>query len=321
MADIGRNLYEQQTANRRNTILVMCLFIAFLAVIGFGFDSFVLNTNFPLATFAAIIIGFASSGWSLQSGAQAVLSSSGAQPVDTGNPRYRQLCNIVEEMAIASGLPVPGVYVIPDADPNAFATGKDPQHSAIAVTEGLLDDLNREELQGVIAHEMGHVRNLDIRLMTVVAALVGSVMLLSEFGTRSMMFGGTRRRSNRDDRGAGGGILALLWIVAMILAPLISRLLAMAVSRQREYLADASGAELTRNPGALASALQKIDAASEPTKSIKRGVAHLCIADPLGRKINSREGSIADLLATHPPIGKRIALLQAMAYHGPPSSS
>jgi heat shock protein HtpX len=318
--DSARNLYEQQATNRRNTVLVMVVFIVFLGCLGFGFDTFILNAQFPLATIVAIIVGLASAGWSLQSGAQAVLSSSGAQMVDPSDPRYRQLCNIVEEMAIASGTPPPKVYVIPDPDPNAFATGKDPQHSAIAVTEGLLDRLNREELQGVIAHEMGHVRNLDIRLMTVVAALVGSVMLLSEFGSRSMLYGGGRRRSSRDDRGGGAGVLAIVWILAMILAPLISRLLAMAVSRQREYLADASGAELTRNPLALASALHKIDSAVEPTKSIKRGVAHLCIADPLGRKVNSREGSVADLFATHPPIARRIQLLEGMAYQGTPAT-
>jgi heat shock protein HtpX len=213
-------------------------------------------------------------------------------------------------MVIASGLPKPQLFVIPDSDPNAFATGKDPQHACIAVTQGLLEKLNREELQAVVAHEMSHVRNYDTRMMTVVAALAGAVMLLSEFGLRAMRFGGGRKRG----RGGLGPIVLVLWLLAMILAPVLTQLLSMAVSRQREYLADASGAELTRNPLALAAALQKIDSAEEPTRSIKKGTGHLCIADPLGRSVNSKEGALADLFATHPPIGKRITLLKAMAY-------
>jgi len=164
----------------------------------------------------------------------------------------------------------------------------------------------------VIAHEMSHIRNYDIRLMTVVAALIGAVILISELGMRSMYLGGGRKRSSKG--GGGGPLLLVAWIVGLILAPVASRMLAMAVSRQREYLADASGAELTRNPGALASALEKIDGATEPTRSIKKGTAHLCIADPLSRAVNSREGFFADLMATHPPIRKRVMLLKAMAY-------
>jgi heat shock protein HtpX len=153
-------------------------------------------------------------------------------------------------------------------------------------------------------------------MMTVVAALVGAVLLMAEFGRRSMWFGGGGRRSSssRSGGGAGGAIILVLWLIALILAPILSQILAMAVSRQREYLADASGAELTRNPGALASALEKIDAAVEPTRSIKSGTAHLCIADPLGSDKNEREGFFADLFATHPPIFKRVAILKAMAY-------
>jgi heat shock protein HtpX len=318
---LPRNIYEQQAANRRNTILVMAVFTLFVGFLGFGVDAFVLGfldrgsvVQFPIATFLALCIGFGSSLWSLQSGAAAVLSSSEARPVPQDDPKYQQLRNIVDEMSIASGMPRPQVYVVPDPDPNAFATGKDPQHAAIAVTEGLLSHLNRNELQGVIAHEMSHIRNYDIRMMTVVAALIGAVMLISEFGLRSMRYGGGGKKRSSDRGGGAGPIILVLWIVAMILAPLISRILAMAVSRQREYLADASGAELTRNPQALASALEKIDAAAEPTRLVKKGSAHLCIADPLGRNINSREGYFAELFATHPPIGKRIARLRSMAF-------
>ena len=252
--------------------------------------------------------------WSLDSGAQALLTSSGAAPADGQDAATLTLRNVVEEMAIASGLPPPQIYIIPDPDPNAFATGKDPAHACIAVTRGLLDTLNREEIQAVVAHEMSHVRNYDIRMMTVVAALVGAVMLISEFGRRSMQFGAGGRRRSSGRGGAGGIVLLIIWLVALVLAPLISRILAMAVSRQREYLADALGAELTRNPGALASALKKIDGAVAPTRSIKKGTAPLCIADPLGSDVNEKEGFLADLFATHPPIAKRIMLLRAMAY-------
>jgi heat shock protein HtpX len=307
------NIYEQQAANKRNTIIVMGVFTVFVGFLGFGVDAFILGTEFPIATLIALCIGAASAYWGLSSGAGAVLGSSSAIPVPPNDPKYQQLRNVVDEMTIASGLPKPQLFVIPDPDPNAFATGKDPDHACIAVTEGLVEKLNREELQAVIAHEMSHVRNYDIRMMTVVAALGGAVMLLSEFGLRATRFGGGRRR----DRSGLGPIMLVLWLVAMILAPLITQLLSMAVSRQREYLADASGAELTRNPSALASALEKIDSATEPTRSIKKGTAHLCIADPLGRNVNSKEGSLADLFGTHPPIRKRIMLLKGMAYqHG-----
>lgn len=310
MAQLPPNIFEQQAANKRNTIIVMMLFTLFVGFLGFGVDAFVLGTRVPIATFIALCIGAGSAFWGLQNGASSVLASSAAQPVPSDDHRYQQLRNVVDEMAIASGLPRPQLFVIPDADPNAFATGKDPAHATIAVTDGLVQKLNREELQAVIAHEMSHVRNYDIRMMTVVAALGGAVMLLSEFGLRSMRFGGGRKR----ERGGLGPFVLVLWLVAMILAPLVMQLLSMAVSRQREYLADASGSELTRNPAALASALEKIDSATEPTRSIKKGTGHFCISDPLGRSVNSKEGTLADLFGTHPPIAKRITLLKAMAY-------
>jgi heat shock protein HtpX len=323
VSDTHANIFEQQAANRRNTILVMAVFVLFVGFLGFGFDVFLFGfshgrrafSGFPIATFAALLLGGVSAYRGLENGARSILDSSGALPAPADDPRYTQLHNVVEEMAIASGLPKPQVYVIPDPDPNAFATGKDPDHACIVVTQGLLDTLDREELQGVVAHEMGHVRNFDIRLMTVIAALIGAVMLLVEFGSRSMRFGtGGRRGSSGRGGGGGGVILLVFWVIGLILAPFISQLLALAVSRQREFLADASGAELTRNPGALASALQKIDAAVEPTRSIKRGTAHLCIANPLGSSLDDREGFFSDLFATHPPIRKRIMILKGMAY-------
>lgn len=323
--DDVRNIYEEQAHNRHATILIMAAFILFLALLGLGFDVFYLgtvneDTFFPIGTLIAIAIGVITASWSLGSGAKAVLNSTHAVPADPADPKQKQLLNVVEEMSIASGLPKLQVYIVPDPDPNAFATGKDPDNSSIAVTQGLLDTLNRDELQGVVAHEMSHVRNYDIRLMTVIAALVGAILLLSDWARRGMFWGGGRRRS-RSSGGAVAIVLLVVWIIGVILAPLISQIMAMAVSRKREYYADASGAELTRNPLALASALQKLDDASAPTESIKRGAAHLCIVDPLGRKMNAKEGRAADLFATHPPTFRRIALLKAMAYEMKPKTN
>ena len=255
-----------------------------------------------------------------------MLLATAAQPIeeleaaatDADKLKYRQLENVVDEMTIAAGIPRPKVYVVPDPDPNAFATGRDPEHASLAVTRGLLDTLDRDELQGVVAHEMSHIRNLDVRVMTLVAALVGGVALLADWAGRGMMWGGGRRRN--DDEGSGGGaagiIFFVIWLVAIVLAPIIAQALAMMVSRQREYLADASGAELTRNPMGLANALEKIDEAVAPTESINRGTAHLCIADPLGRSMNLKEGAWANLFASHPPMAARIAALKAMAFQG-----
>jgi heat shock protein HtpX len=317
MPSLPPNIYEQQRINRRNTIVVMAAFTLFLGFLGLGFDMFILGFNvngltIPFATLITLAIGGAISWRGLEQGADSILASSTARQIDPGDQRYQQLRNVVEEMSIASGLPVPKVFVIPDEDPNAFAAGKDPEHACVAVTDGLLTHLNREELQAVVAHEMSHVRNYDTRLMTVIAALIGATMLLTEFGLRTMRYGGGRRDS--DNKKNTNPILFVLWVVAMMLAPFIAQLLGMAISREREFLADASGAELTRNPLALASALEKIDGAVEPTRAIKKGTAHLCIADPLGRAVNSQEGAFANLMATHPPIEKRISLLKSMAY-------
>ncbi|HUI31855.1 MAG TPA: M48 family metallopeptidase [Candidatus Acidoferrales bacterium] len=322
-----RNIYEQQAHNKHVTLALMVCFILFLGFLGFGFDAFYLGTIdseffLPIGTVIALGFGSFSAVWSLKGGSSAVLRSTNAVPADPNNPAQKQLLNIVEEMSIAAGLPRPQVFIVPDSDPNAFATGKDPQNSAIAVTQGLLDTLNRDELQGVIAHEMSHIRNYDVRLMTVIAAMIGAILLLSDWARRGMFWGGGRRRSRSSGGSAGGAIaliLIVLWLVGVILAPLISQIMAMAVSRKREYFADASGAELTRNPLALASALQKLEDASAPTESIKHGAAHLCIVDPLGRKMNAKEGRAADLFASHPPISKRIMWLKAMSYEIKPA--
>ncbi len=216
------NLFEQQAANRRRTWLVMAMFIALAIFIGLGLDMYVLSEGgrfIPIGTIAALAIGGGQSYWSLQRGDRAVLLSAGAVPLDErlsavttdhDRLRYRQYANVVEEMAIAGGVPPPRAYVIPDPDPNAFATGRDPQHASIAVTEGLLGMLNREELQGVVAHEMAHIRNLDIRLMTVVAGLIGMIVLVSDWSMRAMRFGGGRRSSKKSGDSGALGILLLV---------------------------------------------------------------------------------------------------------------
>jgi heat shock protein HtpX len=330
-APAAGNLFDEQRRNRRATWLLIAGFIALLAFIGFGFDLFVLGAAgvlhvggvpmpLPVAASGAALVGIGSAWVGYRFGDRAVLASSFARPVTTADaaPETRQLMNVVTEMAIAAGVPMPRVYLVDDPDPNAFATGRAPDHASIAVTTGLLKTMSRDELQGVIAHEMSHVRNLDIRTMTLVAALLGAVLLLSDWATRLRLGIPSSRDSKRRDGVSLGGpfviVLLAVWLLTVLLTPLIGRLLATAVSRRREYLADASGAELTRNPDGLASALRKLEAATAPTARIHRGTAHLCIADPLGRAVNEREGWLADLFATHPPIADRVARLEAMAY-------
>jgi heat shock protein HtpX len=323
------NLYEQQTSNRRKTWLIMLAFIGFLFFLGAGFDTLYLGAGggfVPVGSLLALTVGSLSSAASYFAGDKAVLLATAATPIDELKPatdderlKLQQLNNVVDEMAIAAGIPRPRVYVVPDPDPNAFATGRGPGRSSIAVTRGLLDALDREELQGVVAHEMSHVRNLDVRLMTIVAALVGTAALLSEWARRGMMWGGGSRRSDDRDREGGGivgAVFFMIWAVAVLVAPFAVQALAMMVSRKREYLADASGAELTRNPIGLARALEKIESAVEPTRSINRGSAHLCITDPLGRQVNLKEGFWSDLFASHPPMAARIAALKEMAFQG-----
>jgi heat shock protein HtpX len=317
----SRNIYEQQTHNRRMTWLVVISIVFLFAFLGLGFDYFYLRIfrtdgfDYPVVTISAVVLSIAFAFFTFQDGASAVLNSAQAIPADPKNTDHRQLLNVVREISIASGLPAPKVYIVPDNDPNAFATGRDPQHSYIAVTQGLLSILDRDELQGVIAHEMSHVRYYDIRLMTTVAAFVGAIVLLADITLRGLRLG---LFSGKGIRSKGKNplvvLLLILWLLTALLAPIITQLMAMMISRKREYLADASAAELTRNPLALAKALQKLENASAPTLAIKRGIAHLCVVDPLGKKVNEKEGFWAELFATHPPMKKRILLLKAMSY-------
>jgi len=319
------NLFQQQEANRRRTFWLMVGFVAFFAWLGFGGDYIyhlytlgaprrAYHHDFPWLGIGLSLVALALAWYAYKTGPDKVLWSTGARELtDPTDAKEQQLVNVVEEMAIAAGVPRPRVWIVDDPDPNAFATGTDPLHSHVAVTRGLLDLCTRDELQGVIAHELGHVKNLDVRLMTTLAALVGAVALMHDGASRMFRPGGGSRDEGRK---ASPLVLALLvvWIVSWILAPIIAQLLALGVSRKREYLADAMSAQFTRNPLALASALQKIEGAEAPTTHIKRGAAHLCIADPLGRRLTEHEGLFADALATHPPMAKRIAILKGMGY-------
>lgn len=328
------NLFAQQEANRRRSTWLVIGFIVFFAWVGFGGDlAFgLLTADAPPGAYHHVVpvIGLVTTlvaggicWYSWRYGPRQVLWSTGARElVEPATPEERQLMNVVEEMAIASGLPRPRVWIVPDDDPNAFATGRDPATASLAVTEGLLRTLSRDELQGVVAHEMAHVQNLDIRLMTLLAGMVGAIALMSDGmgrmirGTRYVGGGG---RSGEGGRGKGGGnplalVLLVLWVLTLVVAPIVSRILAMAVSRKREYLADATGAQFTRNPLALASALEKLEAAASPTRAITRGAAHLCIVDPAPGLLSGREGFVADALASHPPIRQRISRLQGMGY-------
>ena len=328
------NLFAQQEANRRRSRALVAGFVVFFAWLGFGGDWILWQATrgnpageyhhlFPWGglLLSAIAAGIAWYAW--RTGPEKVLWSAGAwELLEAATPEQRQLQNVVEEMAIASGLPKPRIVIIADADPNALATGRDAQSARIAVTTGLLQTLSRDELQAVIAHELGHVKNLDVQLMTLLAGLVGAVALISDGmgrvlrgGARSgVRLGGGSRGGKKNDLGPVVIVVLVIWLVSWLLAPLVTRLLALGVSRKREFLADAMSAQFTRNPLALASALDKIERCSAPTTTIKGGSAHLCIADPLGRRLSSKEGWLADLLATHPPMPLRIARLRAMGY-------
>ena len=328
------NLFEQQAANRRKSRWLILAFMLFFAWLGLGGDYLAwqytlagppsaYHHSFPWAGLALALFAWGVVANIRRTGATKVLWSTGAQPLEQARTdAERRLENVVEEMAIAAGVPRPTIHLIDDPDPNAFVTGTDPLKSHLAVTTGLLSMLDRDELQGVVAHELGHVKNLDMQLMTLVAGLAGAIALIADGLGRMFRHGprlaGSGGSGGSRRAGKGGNplllVLFVVWLVSWLLAPLITRMLAMGISRRREYLADAMAAQFTRNPTSLASALDKIEKAGAPTPSIKGGVAHLCIADPLGRRASTRSGRIADFLATHPPMALRVARLRAMAF-------
>jgi heat shock protein HtpX len=303
--------FREIARNRRNSwilIFVVALVLAALGgaiggATGYGWGGVVV----------ALVVAFFMSIGSYFAGDQLVLLSSGAREVPPADPpdRYRQLLNVVTEMSLASGLPMPKVYVINDTAPNAFATGRDPKHASVAVTTGLLEKMDREELQGVIGHELSHVGNYDIRFALLVGVLVGSIALLADWFLRFTFWGGGRR-GNDNDRGGGGGAAAILFLLALVLAivaPLIGRLVQLAVSRTRESLADVSAVELTRNPIGLARALRTIADDPEVLEVANRATQHLYIVNPI-KSFETRSKSMWD---THPPIAERIAVLRGLA--------
>lgn len=322
------NLFAQQRANRKRSVILVAAFLLFFAWVGFGGDLawYLMSADggpdayhhtLPFVGVLATLVGAGMAMYAWKRGPKEVLWATGAwEMIESANQRERVLKNVVEEMAIASGLPVPTIWIVPDKDPNAFATGVDERNSHVAVTEGLLQLLDRDQLQAVVAHEMAHIRNHDVKLMTLLAALVGVVTLLSDAAHRTARIGarvgGGKARGTKKAR--LGFVILVLWLVTLLVAPIVSRLMALSVSRNRELLADATAAQFTRNPAALADALRAIEDAHAPTLAIGRGTAHLCIADPLGRRLTHKQGKLADLLATHPPMAIRVARLRAMAF-------
>jgi heat shock protein HtpX len=307
-------VYEQIARNKRKTIAIILGTLVFVGGVGFLLGYLISRGSFA-ASLTALIVALGISGamsfYSYRYGDRLVLRAARARPVT--HDEQPRLHNIVEGLALAAGLPKPAVYVVPEQAPNAFATGRDPEHSSIAVTQGLLDMMNRVELEGVIGHEMSHIRDRDILLGTIVATLVGSVVLISEFMLRWFWWGGGvgGGRRSRDGEGEGFALLAILGIVLAILAPIVAQVIRLAMSRRREYLADAEGALLTRYPPGLVSALKKIAADNTPMRVANNATAHLWLNQP-SRIQGEANHWFENLFSTHPPIQERIRVLEEM---------
>jgi len=299
-----RGLYGEIAANRRRSLFLVLALTAVLGAFGAALGALYGHTGagFTVAIVVASVLLFIS--WF--GGASMTLAASSARPADPA--RDQVLLNVVHEMAIASGMPVPAAYVIDDSAPNAFATGRDPRRAIVAVTTGLVEKLDRDELQGVIAHELSHVRNYDIRYTTLVAVTVGAIALLADFALRRLWWAGPTRSRNRD----ASLPLILIAVLVAVLAPLSARLLQAAVSRRRETLADLGSAEMTRYPEALARALEKIEADPEVLEAANRATAPLYIVNP----IKSFESRASSLLRTHPPTAERVRLLRGLVLSG-----
>ena len=298
-------VYDRISRNRRNTIFMLLGFVLLLAGLSIGIGV-VLGLPLPFAPL--LIVPFLAIAFiSYYSSASVALRISGAKEVSQADEP--ELMRRVENLCIGAGLPMPKVYLIEDGSPNAFATGRDPEHAAIAVTRGLLQKLEPLELEGVLAHELSHIGNYDIRVMTIVVVLVGIAALMADFLLRLTFFGAGRRSSNRG-KGGGGAVLIIyaLALLGAILTPLVAQAIRFAVSRQREYLADASAALLTRSPDGLARALEKIAADPDPLEVANKATAHLYINNPL----REHKSFLNNLFSTHPPIEERVRLLRAM---------
>ena len=298
------DMYEQIASNKRKSFFLVLFFVAMIFILVWLFGQ--LTDLGSYAVIPAFVIAVAMTVGSYYASDKIALAVSRAKPISKED--YPYLYNVVEGLAIAAGLPKPRCYIIDDTAPNAFASGRNPQNSVIVVTKGLLQKLNRAELEGVIAHEMSHIKNYDVLVQTLAVVMVGVIVLLSDWIMRSFFWGGQRRRSSEKQGGGAGSVLIIVAIALAVLAPIIAQLLKLAVSRKREYLADASGAMLTRYPPGLASALRKLAADTEPLEVANKAKAHLYIVNPLkdlGGKMNA-------LFSTHPPIEKRIQALESM---------
>lgn len=296
--------YDFVATNKRRSIILIGGFIVIVGLIGWAL-SYALDSG-PSAIIFAVVIAVVMSMVGYYSGDKIALATSGAKgPIAKNDNEY--LYRLVENLCISTGMPMPKIYIIPAPQINAFATGRDPQHASIAVTTGAIERLENEELEGVLAHELSHVKNYDVRFMTLVTILVGVVALLSDFFWRAQFLGG--RRDNDSRSGQFQGILMIVGLVLLIFAPVIGRIIQFAVSRKREFLADASGVLMTRYPDGLAKALAKIEASNAaPMAGAHTATAHLFISNPFGRK-----GGISKLFSTHPPIAERIAALRTMS--------
>lgn len=300
-------MYNQIDSNKRKTIFLMMLFGAVIVLIGWTFSMIYPEYGYaPLVMAAAVSLLMSS--LSYYSGDKVALSVAGAEgPLEKNDNPY--VYRMVENLCMAAGTPLPKIYIIPDSAMNAFATGRDPKHASIALTQGIIDGLENEELEGVIAHELSHIKNYDIRLMMVVIVLVGVIALMADWMIRIQWYGGGRRRSSNGSGGNLGLILLVVGAVLAILSPLIAELIKLAISRKREFLADASGSLLTRYPEGLARALEKISNQDAAVKRASSATAHLYIANPFGAK--ARKG-FKKLFSTHPPAEERIAALRGM---------
>ena len=296
-------MYAEIARNKRNSWLLVFAVSAVLLGLGWVLGEYWGHSWFGVGL--AVTIAVVTSLVSYFGGGSLILAMSRAKRIEKADAP--QLFNVVEELSIAAGLPMPAVYLIDDTAPNAFATGRDPEHAAVAITTGLVEKLTRDELQGVMAHELSHVQNRDILFSMMVGIMVGSIALLSDFFVRSFLWGGGRRRKS-SDKGGGNAILAVAAILLAILAPLFAKMLQLAVSRQREYLADASAVKLTRYPQGLAGALRKISGDREVLEVANRATQHLYIVNP----IKPFEKRAKSLFSTHPPIEDRIERIMSM---------
>ena len=301
-------MYEQISANKRKTAILFVLAILLVGAVGYAVG--VITDSGPVGLVIALIVAVAMSLGSYFYGDRIVLASTRAQEVS--KEEAPRLHNIVEGLAIAAGIPKPRVWIVPEAAPNAYATGRNPEHSHVAVTRGLLEMMNRVELEGVLGHEMAHIVDRDILVGTVVATLVGAVVLIAEFSMRMWWWGGFRgRRGNDAGGGAASALIFAAGFVLLILAPIFGQLIRLAVSRNREYLADAQGSMLTRYPPGLIAALKKLQGAPTAMRSANNATAHLWLNQP-SRIEGERMGTMEKLFSTHPPLADRIRRLEEM---------